>query len=697
MSGTAARLKTAAAAALAVWTAAAAASAAGPVDLKKEFARTSREALDAWRDGRFEDADKSYKYLVLLSTRTGSILEPTVNRAILAKDAGDPERSLAQWLKASVLEPHDAYILTQLGWAYLANARYKDARKTFWKAARAPGDGATVAEAKIGLGITDQRDGDWRSAIDHYREAFRQSEFVVPTASLGLARSAAKLKRGAQAIEFYKQALAADPLSYEAEKELGMLYQDVGSNLAAWQAFQTLLLHDPEDTALRERADKLLQYVDPSKRGLMFFTKLTAPLKSPDEPAEPFSPEVKVGLYADPFGKLGQFSKVVFQTAGAFHVQDDVQGRVLEGSGRQSWQVSRDPVTGTYRFTSSRGVVSHTTRSSFEIVPDAPGGSVQLREIEFLDPTGLDLGDREVRGRVRMEILPDGLFAVNILPVEEFLMGAVAERTSSRDPAAALQAHAVVLRTLVRKLQAGPKHKGTSVEFVDSVFGIPYRGLHRESVATIEAVRATRGWILSGDTAGVDVHANGGGYTAQGVAETDPPLTGWDAPWKLERFLHAFRRQGTFYNLNGANLPSETAWIKRVDGEELRRRQAVVEDLGRIRAVIPAKRSADGRVLALKVVGDRGEMMHEGAGAVTKLLSPGSLRSLRFVTLPLYKGKELDELLLWGGGTGSLEGLSHAGAVGLASHRERAATWQKILDHYFPHKKLLKLTYPSPG
>ena len=77
---------------------------------------------------------------------------------------------------------------------------------------------------------------------------------------------------------------------------------------------------------------------------------------------------------------------------------------------------------------------------------------------------------------------------------------------------------------MVEKLRKFPKHTGGKIDFVDSEFGIAYRGLHRETKTAMWAACETRGWILSGDLKGVDVHVNAGGYTASGVSETDPEV-----------------------------------------------------------------------------------------------------------------------------------------------------------------------------
>jgi peptidoglycan hydrolase-like amidase len=85
--------------------------------------------------------------------------------------------------------------------------------------------------------------------------------------------------------------------------------------------------------------------------------------------------------------------------------------------------------------------------------------------------------------------------------------------------------------------------------------------------------------------------------------------------------------------------------------------------------------------LALEVVGSRATAALEGEDVVAAVLSPGSLRSGLFGLQPLYRGKYLRRLVVWGAGTGDGRGLCVAGALGQAT---LGRGWREILRSYFP-------------
>jgi peptidoglycan hydrolase-like amidase len=82
------------------------------------------------------------------------------------------------------------------------------------------------------------------------------------------------------------------------------------------------------------------------------------------------------------------------------------------------------------------------------------------------------------------------------------------------------------------------------------------------------------------------------------------------------------------------------------------------------------------------------------AQEIEDVLSPSSLRSTLFTITPLYRGKRLMRLILWGAGTGTGRGVCRGGALGMASLGQG---YHDILTHYYPgaHFEGLK-NVPAP-
>jgi len=129
--------------------------------------------------------------------------------------------------------------------------------------------------------------------------------------------------------------------------------------------------------------------------------------------------------------------------------------------------------------------------------------------------------ERRYRGWV--QICPEGsgrLHLVNWVKLEDYLLALVPSEMPADWPAAALQAQAILARTLaIPHLHPGPRREwpSTSIRLLqDSTAHQFYGGLAYETAATTAAVRATRGQILThaGQPIEVLFHSTCGGHTS---------------------------------------------------------------------------------------------------------------------------------------------------------------------------------------
>ncbi len=258
-----------------------------------------------------------------------------------------------------------------------------------------------------------------------------------------------------------------------------------------------------------------------------------------------------------------------------------------------------------------------------------------------------------VRGDVVAVLAPGGVLLVNVLPLEDYLVGVLGSEMPKSFPLEALKAQAVAARTyaLQKKLEqyGQPFHLGSGV--ISQVYG----GLKAEDPRTREAVEATRGLVLTFDLQPIEAyfHASCGGKTESGAN-----ALGRDLP-----YLKAV-------GCPCGKLPT-SQWSLAVSNEELK-----IALGARPSGMKVDGRTPTGRVKRVQVTPTR------SVDAVTfrEKLGYMRLKSLQFELEPKKDGFEIH-----GRGFGHGAGLCQWGAKVLA---EQGQDFRKILSHYYPGTEL---------
>jgi stage II sporulation protein D (peptidoglycan lytic transglycosylase) len=316
----------------------------------------------------------------------------------------------------------------------------------------------------------------------------------------------------------------------------------------------------------------------------------------------------------------------------------------------------------------------------------------EMTAVIATDPSGMvRVNGRTYRGIV--EIIRDtvGITLVNHLPLESYLVGVVSAEMGRRNLAEfeALKAQAVAsrtyaLRNLRRRMALGfDLHAGVA----DQV----YAGSGSETPEGLEAVRSTRGMVLTYQGAPIDAfyYSTCGGQTADGVeafrAASRPylrsfpdvdeggaaycrisPRYRWREEWTGDALLATLRH----------TLPEAA----RVSSDQV----------AEVRDVWVALRTGSGRVGRLAITLRSNQVMVDGP-AVRRVLRPASgdlLRSAAFTLTATAAGRGITRLVAEGSGAGHGVGLCQWGAVG----RSRAGQdFQRILAAYYPGAALQRL------
>ncbi|MHA0035110.1 SpoIID/LytB domain-containing protein [Deinococcus sp. PESE-13] len=317
---------------------------------------------------------------------------------------------------------------------------------------------------------------------------------------------------------------------------------------------------------------------------------------------------------------------------------------------RQSWQVG---VAGGNLTLDGRG-----TGSPALYLPPAPGSRVEL-------------GGQTYRGGVLLRVQNQGVQAINVVDIEDYLRGVVAAEMPASWPAAALAAQAVIARTYVAARINPAKSYDTCATEQCQV----YRGVRGEHPATDAAVAKTAGQVLAygGQPAQTYFSSDSGGYVASSdevwntplpylVAQPDPysvSAGGPGAKWSAEVPLSRVGQLAAGYGVR----------------------------VGTLSGVEVTRKSASGRAQQLTFRGSGGSRTLEGAEA------GGFLRSLGAKSSRVSLSRRGTALQVTGAGNGHGVGLSQYGALGMA---RAGYDHLRMLGFYYPGTTLDLLAGP-PG
>lgn len=330
------------------------------------------------------------------------------------------------------------------------------------------------------------------------------------------------------------------------------------------------------------------------------------------------------------------------------------------------------------------------------------------------------------RGALRIVCDRGRLTAINLLPVEEYLVSVISSEMRSISSADLLMAHAVISRSWLLSMIEGCgrrrqalRSSGQYIRWWDredhELFDVcaddhcqRYQGIGRidpESAAA-RAVRDTRGIVLACDGELCDARFS---KCCGGVFERFSSCWGdEDYPYLTERRDYIdpadfpdltdeteaerwiFGSPDAFCNTADPRLLSQVLneydreqtdfYRWRVDYTSGRLTELVNRrletDLGAIIDLIPVERGPSGRIVRLRIVGEKGEVTIGKELMIRRALSESHLRSSAFVVRKTAEG-----FTLYGAGWGHGVGLCQIGAAVMA---DRGYAWHEILRHYYP-------------
>jgi SpoIID/LytB domain protein len=663
--------------------------------LASEIDDTAKDAFADFLGGRLEAAMKSYEYIV---TRGSPDPDPEADIALLLRDMGRPQDAAAHWVKATQLDPQDAFLWCQRGWNYLAIGLLRESRDCFREAVRVSSGSVFGAEARLGLGMAESQDGNLRAAAAPLQEAMGLNPHLMPAAAAELGRVKLRQRQWGDAASLLTLSIGQDPMQPDLAFTLGRTYERMGQGKAAWQAYKLVLDADPLDAEAAGRKARIERYLEGRPADSIPVLRLARPILRPsgeedDRDASP--PHVRVAMFSGPDGLPRHLTRFYVMGSTVTLLWDlRLNEEMRRAGGYNQWEVLYRPDNRVIEIRDAVGNILYTTRQPFRLEPLEPGQTVLIKSPEVTDISGVDISDRELRGSVDVIPTPWGFHIVNQIPLDMYLFSVVTGPLPDGSPAEAYKAMAVLARARMREELERTPTNPEKTHVGDSAQGARYRGLAGERLDATRAVRATRGVSMvlpQGQT--LEFHRACGWATAAGIQDRPAPSAALHSPYSLERLVHGYPDSAQYSEATALADPVWTRWLRVLDADGLRERlERSQPSIGPLRHVRVAARDASGRVSELEVRGKRGKAVLSGFEAIEAFLSAGGLRSGLFTLQPFYEGSRLRSLLVWGGGTGHGRGLCITGALGQA---QLGRDFAEILSTYFPGARLLGIP-PKP-
>jgi stage II sporulation protein D len=433
------------------------------------------------------------------------------------------------------------------------------------------------------------------------------------------------------------------------------------------------------------------------------------------------TPEIQVGIFS---GEEISFTLNTFFRAGEEH--DPIAGRWKAKASLNKLILQKDDI-------------ELVSENLLILVPTDPGiASFTLHDVTI----GVDFHwqrkeDQVFKGKLRLFIENEKVFAVNVLSIEDYLTSVISSEMSATSSSELLKAHAVISRSWLLA-QTGKSHSldksaskhNANIRTDDEItrwydredhknFDVcaddhcqRYQGITRSSTPVVEQViKETFGEVLAyeGNICDTRYYKCCGGITElfenvwepvnhhylQKVIDNPTLPDGYDTDIEKEENVNKWilGKPESFCNTTDKKILSQVLndydqetkdfyrWKVAYSQEELselvKTRTGI--DFGTITDLVPLDRGVSGRILRLKIQGTKKTMVIGKELEIRKALSKSHLYSSCFIVEKLVEKNETT-FILHGAGWGHGVGLCQIGAAVMGA---KGYSYREILMHYF--------------
>lgn len=630
-------------------------------------------------------------------------LNAHLNAAVLYKDLGLTDKALDAMREAAKLAGSDPEVLAALGWAAFRAGRLPEAEKAFREALDAAPEHAS---AQLGVGRVLLGLDKPAEAIEPLKAlAARRPDFSL--AWLNLARGYETLGKRKKAAAAYERIFKEDWTFYEARLLLARLQGALKNISGAWRNYSRILLVAPRHREAARRERELGKLLGRSSEDALPRQTLAKPLEVHPAANPRRMPTISVGIGTDNAGGPGLRGVIVLRGTGPLWLIDPDTGKRLKAVPGGEDLLLRPQGKGVFQLDDSRRKRLARFSRSIAVEPQDPArDSLILRDVRVEKGYAWSsVRDRQFKGRIEVSARRGRLYAINRLPLEDYLYGVITREMPKIFPAEALKAQAVITRGNGLFWTRHPRHAKSHYDVCDGQHCQVYAGVPGETAQGRRAADATRGLALyyKGRPAHTLFSANCGGHTQdsaeltgwsevpylKGALDADAPVAAPVTPWELERWLTG---SPTVY----CNVPEYAGaahfrWTRVVSAAELETRVNRIRNIGKLRGLLVLRRSRAGNANSLLFSGSTGSVRVDREQRIRSVLGLASLRSTLFV-LETERDAENrpSEFVFYGGGWGHGIGLCQHGAAGRALEGQ---DFRRILFHYYPGASLKASEY----
>ncbi len=396
-------------------------------------------------------------------------------------------------------------------------------------------------------------------------------------------------------------------------------------------------------------------------------------------------------------------NQIVFIGIGVFFAEEDAQMKLDELSAKNisSWIFTEtiEPAKGSLQLTIGKKPVP----VNFTDLQLEGKKGVKLLKVEFARGYSWHgFADRTYKSRIQVRFgSEDSLDCIEHTNLESLLVGIVPSEISAKAPAAALQAQAIAARgEMLSKM--GTRHFNQGYDFCSEQHCQVYKGMQSCDDHIFNSIKNTWGiLLLNNENRALDAvySANCGGHSSANqniwTSNADPHLQGVPDLIKHKPLDLTNEEQVKDYILNPPNCwcgvqgvegAGKFRWTQKLSSKDWNK----VEEqtgLGAIETVDSFVRDVSGRIISLKIKGDKGEKTIMKELTIRRLFS--GLRSSCFIVdWQRNKSGKIVSATFKGAGWGHGVGMCQTGAQSMAF---KGKTFEQILLHYFPGAQLKKL------
>ncbi|WP_027339399.1 SpoIID/LytB domain-containing protein [Halonatronum saccharophilum] len=540
-------------------------------------------------------------------------------------------------------------------------------------------EGYVLRDSYYQLSLTESRRANYDKAEAYILRSLEYEEFAIGYRQLGDVYFA--LEDYQEAVNSYNRATRIDGSLVGVNKNRGIAYLHLEDYARASQRLKQAAAENRSDREVDEILDILEaehpQYFVDERRVLPEEIQRPIPENvtfKDIEPLEVQGEEIRIGI-------KNEEEEIYFRVGSDFVVEYNEE---IIDEGRKGDLLKATFVNGKYNLEIGEKIISFDEALVIRPKEYAP---ILLHNVVY--GRGYYWGgleDRQYRGA--LELLPrdNGITAINLVGLEEYLLAVVPSEMPASWGVDPLKVQSVAARSYT--INNLGRFRARGYDLCDTVMSAAYGGINKEHPNATQAVVETVGEIATHKGRAIDAvySANSGGHTENSedvwsgkvpylrgvstgvgnIGESEFPLS----PMELKDWL---RQRPESYSGNPKYTPARNyRWQRFVSIEYLEDRLGIEG----IKSVTPTARGYAGSITSLKVVGESEEREFRN-----NLRSRfGGLRSNRFWIQPQYQQGELIGYKFYGSGWGHSVGMDQ---VAVPSMIEAGHSYIDIIKHFY--------------